>query len=172
MTKTKLRLTGLAAIIVTLVADQASKQAILELFADPASSRRHVEIITGLFDLVLWWNRGVSFGMLGHLQESAPLILTALASVVCLALLAWLWRSARLLPALAIGMVVGGAIGNVIDRLRFGAVVDFLYLYHGDWYWPAFNVADSAICVGVGLLLFDSLTNEKKSSKQEGSIAA
>jgi len=66
--------------------------------------------------------------------------------------------------SLALGMVIGGAIGNVIDRLIHGAVVDFLYFYHGAWYWPAFNVADSAICIGVGLLLLDNLKDDKKPS--------
>ena len=154
MTRNLSRLIGMLAIPATIATDQASKAAILDLFADPASRTRHVEVIPGLFDLVLWWNKGVSFGMLGHLEDWAPVILTALAGAVCLALALWLWRADRLLRALALGMVIGGAIGNVIDRLRFGAVVDFLYIYHGAWYWPAFNIADSAICVGVGLLLF------------------
>lgn len=162
----KLRIAGLLTIALTVALDQISKAAILDLFADPATSRRHVEIVQGLFDLVLWWNPGVSFGLLNRLSPAAaPYLLTALAALVCLWLAIMLWRSDAWPKAAATGLVIGGAIGNVIDRLRFGAVVDFLYIHQGDWYWPAFNLADSAICMGVVLLLAESLwTGHKKPS--------
>jgi len=72
-------------------------------------------------------------------------------------LIYWLSRVESSLLAVAIGLVIGGAIGNVIDRLRFGAVVDFLDFHVGSWHWPAFNIADSAICVGVAVMLLDGL---------------
>ena len=121
----QLRLTGLLASLLTIALDQASKLWILDLFADPASRTRHVEVIPGFFDLVLWWNRGVSFGMLNSLHDAAPYILAGLALAVCAALAVMLWRSDHLLKTLALGVVIGGAIGNVIDRLAYGAVVDF-----------------------------------------------
>jgi signal peptidase II len=116
---------------------------------------RHIPVLP-FFDLVLWWNRGVSFGMLVHDFDFMPYLLTALALVIAFALCFWLWRARRHMDALALGLVIGGAIGNAIDRLRFGAVVDFIYFYAGTWYWPAFNIADSAICVGVVLMLIYS----------------
>jgi signal peptidase II len=79
------------------------------------------------------------------------------ALAVVAGLLWWLGRMERPLPALAIGLVVGGALGNVIDRLRFGAVVDFLDVHAAGWHWPAFNLADSAITVGVAGLVIDGL---------------
>lgn len=147
----KSRLLGLAIITATLIADQLSKAAILAEFT-LNSGGRHISL-TSFFDLVLWWNRGVSFGMLVHDYDYMPYILTGLSLVIAAALTVWLWRTPRLVQAAALALVIGGAIGNAIDRLQYGAVVDFLYFHIGEWYWPAFNVADAAICVGVVLML-------------------
>jgi signal peptidase II len=84
-------------------------------------------------------------------------MIVAVAIAVTLVLLWWLRSADRPLLATAIGLVIGGAVGNIIDRVWFGAVVDFLYFHLGDHYFPAFNVADSAITIGVALLLIDSL---------------
>ena len=110
------------------------------------------------------WNRGVSFGMGNNSGGWNVVVFTAVAAVVGGMLVAWMARTSNRLILVALGLVVGGAIGNVIDRVRFGAVVDFLYVHIGafDW-WPAFNVADSAICVGAGLLIFDSLFGGRES---------
>ncbi len=75
----------------------------------------------------------------------------------------WLSRVGSEALALAIGLIIGGAVGNVIDRLRFGGVVDFLYFHIGAWYWPAFNFADSAICIGVAVMLLDGLLTRRQS---------
>jgi signal peptidase II len=113
--------------------------------------------VTPFFDLVLVWNRGVSFGMLTGGGGVPPWALVALAGAIGLFLLAWLWRETRAPARLALWLVIAGAVGNVVDRLRFGAVVDFLDFHVNGYHWPAFNVADSAIVVGAGLLLLDSL---------------
>ncbi len=142
---------GLAAAI--LVADQFSKWLIVAVVMDPP---RVVPVLPG-FNLVLVHNTGVSFGLFGDLGSA---ILAAVAIAVCVGLVFWLWRAENRLLALAIGGIIGGAIGNVIDRLRLGAVVDFLDVYlPGSTlpHWPAFNVADSAIVVGVGLVVLDGL---------------
>jgi signal peptidase II len=151
---------GLVVALVCLVADQATKLIVLAVMDPP----RRIEVLP-FADLVLVWNRGVSFGLFN--QDSAALrwILIAVALGISVGLLVWLRRIHRVLPAVAVGLILGGAIGNVVDRFRFGAVVDFVHLYAGDHAWPAFNVADSTITVGVLVLLYDSLFAGRESSK-------
>ena len=150
---------GLTVALAILLLDQASKAMVLALLAEPIR-------VTGFFNLVLVWNRGVSFGMLGGLGASAPWLLIGLALAVAVALTIWLWRETRLLTGLALGLVIGGALGNAIDRVRFGAVVDFLDFHLSGYHWPAFNVADSAIVVGAGLLVLDGLRAGRPATKQ------
>ena len=137
-----------------LVADQASKALLLDLLA--ANGFRGIEL-TGFLNLVMVWNEGVSFGLLGGGAEAMRWVLTGLALVISGALAVWLGRTEARLQALAIGLVIGGALGNAIDRVVHGAVADFFDFHVAGWSWPAFNVADSAITVGVGLLLLDAL---------------
>ena len=148
-------------VIVTLIADQASKQFLLGYLIKVGVV---VPVIDGFFRLVIVWNRGVSFGLLGGDGEGAlpPWVLSAVAVAVCVGLFLWLRRTDRVLTGWGIGLVMGGAIGNVIDRARWGAVFDFADFHIGHWHWPAFNVADSAIVVGVALMLIDSLVGEKQ----------
>ncbi len=112
--------------------------------------------IMPFFNLVLVWNRGISFGLFGG-GSLPPWLLAAIALAVALTLAIWLRRVETRLLALAIGLVIGGALGNVIDRFRFGAVADFLDFHWDGYHWPAFNLADAAISVGVVLLLMDAL---------------
>ena len=99
----------------------------------------------------------MSFGLFNNDAGVNALLFSLLAAVIVAVLVFWLSRVESPLLAVAIGLVIGGAIGNVIDRIRFGAVVDFLDFYIGSWHWPAFNVADSAICIGVAAMLLDGL---------------
>lgn len=108
------------------------------------------------FNLVLVWNPGVSFGMFGDGSIGAWGLVLLAAGIVA-ALLWWLRKADTTLSIVSLGLVIGGAIGNVIDRLIHGAVVDFLDLHVAGWHWPAFNIADSAITIGVVLLLAESL---------------
>ena len=121
-----------------------------------------VPVIDGFFRLVIVWNRGVSFGLMGGDGALPPWVLSAVAIAVCVGLFVWLRRTDRPFTGWGIGLVMGGAIGNVIDRARWGAVFDFADFHIGQWHWPAFNVADSAIVVGVGLMLIDSLIGERQ----------
>ena len=132
-----------------LALDQATKWAALQGL-DPYTP----VAVTSFFNLVLVWNRGVSFGMFAG---AGPWLLTALAAAIGAFLLVWLYRETRPAPRLALWLVLAGAVGNTIDRLRFGAVVDFLDFHAFGYHWPAFNVSDSAICIGAGLILLDSL---------------
>jgi signal peptidase II len=145
---------GLAVAIVVVILDQLSKAAILGFFAAHPFS----EPLTPFFSLVLGYNRGMSFGFFnagaGGLNA---LIFSLVAAAIVVALIWWLVRVTSPFLAVAIGLIIGGAVGNVIDRLRLGAVVDFLDFHVGLWHWPAFNLADSAICVGVAAMLLDGL---------------
>ncbi len=143
---------GLAALVLLL--DQASKWLILEVITQSSEEIK----VTGFFNLVLHYNTGVSFGLFGG--EAAvwkPWIFSILALVIVIGLLIWLRGQARALPAVASGLIVGGALGNVIDRMHQPGVVDFMDFHVGLWHWPAFNLADSSIFLGVALLIYDGL---------------
>ena len=146
-------------LIATVIADQVSKELLMRFLLKEGAI---VQVIDGLFRLVSVWNPGVSFGFLGGERALPPWVLSAVAVIVCIGLMVWLRRVDRPLTGTGIGLVMGGAIGNVIDRARWGAVFDFADFYVGRWHWPAFNVADSAIVVGVGLMLIDSFLGEKR----------
>ena len=152
---------AIALSVATLVADQISKQVVLAYLQ---KSGPVVQVIDEFFRLVIVWNRGVSFGMLGGDRSLPPWLLSGAAVLVCVGLFVWLRRATGKFTGWGIGLVMGGAIGNVIDRARWGAVFDFVDFYVGQWHWPAFNIADSAIVIGVGLLLLDSLLGERKAA--------
>jgi signal peptidase II len=146
-------------VLATVVADQVSKELLLRFLLKAGAI---VQVIDGFFHLVIVWNPGVSFGFLGGDKALPPWLLSIVAVSVCVGLFVWLRRIDQPLTGWGIGLVMGGAIGNVIDRARWGAVFDFADFHVGQWHWPAFNVADSAIVVGVGLMLIDSLLGEKR----------
>ena len=156
---------GLAALI--LAVDQASKWWILEVLQLPALG--HVPLLAlgpiG-FDLTMVWNRGVTFGLLSGQGAWHHLFLAGVAVVVALFLLRWMARAETRGIALALGTVIGGAVGNVIDRLRFGAVADFLDLHAWGWHWYVFNVADAAIVCGVLFLVGDALIRPERKRKE------
>lgn len=114
--------------------------------------------VTPFFNLTLVFNPGAAFSFLGDATGWQRWFFTLFAGAVTAILLVWLYRLPRDQPltAAALGLVIGGAIGNALDRLFYGHVIDFIDFYVGDWHWPAFNVADSAITVGVILLLADA----------------
>jgi signal peptidase II len=144
---------GLGLAVVVIALDQATKAWMMALLLDPPRVVR----VTGFFNLVPVRNPGISFGILSGGAGGTAWLLSAVAVLVAGALAVWLSRVERRLLALGLGLVIGGALGNVIDRTRFGAVFDFLDVHAGSWHWPAFNLADSAITVGVGLLLLDGV---------------
>jgi len=146
---------GLAVAVLAAALDQVSKLALLRHFQETGCAVRS-ETVTPFLQLVLTCNSGVSFGLFNRTGVNA-VIFCAAAAIVVVVLVAWLSRVRTTLLAVAIGLIIGGAIGNVIDRLRLGAVIDFLYFHAGSWYWPAFNLADSAICLGVAAMLLDGL---------------
>ncbi len=150
--------------LVVLVADQASKEYVLS-WLDLQSV--HSIAILPVLNFTMVWNRGITFGLNDHAGASAMLP-TIAALVVVGVLLVWLWRSDRILVAAGLGAVCGGAIGNVIDRLRFGAVVDFIHAHIFGWSWYVFNVADAAIVCGVAALVLDSLRPPRLADPSSG----
>lgn len=136
-----------------LVLDQITKILILDLFS---ASQQGIEVLP-FFNLVLAWNRGISFGMFGGLGDWGPWVLVALALVISAVLARWMVKAENRLILVSLGLIIGGALGNVIDRVRFGAVVDFLDVHVSGYHWPAFNVADSAITVGAAILILETL---------------
>lgn len=150
-----------------LAADQLSKWWILEAARLPEV--RHIPLLSlgplGL-DLTMVWNRGVTFGLLAGDGPWHHLGLAVLAAAIAAFLLRWMARAENRLTALALGAVVGGAVGNVIDRMRFGAVVDFVDAHGWGWHWYVFNIADAAIVCGVVALVADALFRPKAATKE------
>ena len=143
---------GLATALPVLALDQLSKHWLLALL----DYGRNPDItVSGFFNLVMVWNHGVSFGLFSEHRQPYVLIAVALAMVAFL--LGWLRRAEDRWVAVAIGLVVGGALGNVIGRLRFGAVADFFDFHVMGFHWPAFNIADSCIFIGVVVLCIHSM---------------
>ena len=143
----------LAVLFISLVLiDQISK---LQIVAKLNPGER-IAVIPGLFDLTLTYNPGAAFGILAGLPATTRHIVLGVTTVLALALVFYfMLRDYRndSVAKFALVMILAGAAGNIIDRVRLGVVIDFLDFYVGSWHWPAFNVADSAICVGVAILL-------------------
>lgn len=151
---------GLALAAGVAVTDQLVKWwAIETLMAAPEG----IEVLP-VFNLVMVWNRGISFGMFGD-AALPPLLLAGFAGAVAIALGVWLMRAEGRWLALGLGLIIGGAVGNIVDRLRFGAVADFLDFHISAYHWPAFNLADASITVGVALLLIDALLIRRERHK-------
>jgi len=145
---------GLLAAFLVLAADQASKWWVLEVLHLP--DRGQVAVLPVL-SLTMVWNQGVTFGLLHQDGPWGPWLLAGVALAVVAALGTWLRRAESALIALSLGAIAGGAVGNIVDRLRFGAVVDFLHAHAFGWSWYVFNVADAAIVCGVAALVLDGL---------------
>jgi signal peptidase II len=151
---------GILTGLIVLAADQASKWWILHRIDLP---RVEQIVVLPVLNLTMVWNRGVTFGLLNSSGPWNALILSALALGVVIALGFWLRRAESRLTAIALGAIGGGAVGNVTDRLRFGAVVDFVDAHIGVWHWYVFNVADAAIVCGVAVLILDGLFGRSRS---------
>lgn len=150
---------GLAVAALTVLADQANKVWMLYVYDIGA---KQVVTVTPFFDLVLVWNRGISYGLLPQDSQAGRFGLIAFAFAASLALTVWLARITTPLAAVAIGLIIGGAIGNAIDRIAYGAVADFYAFHAFGFEWYVFNIADVAIVAGVVGLLYDSLTRGHK----------
>lgn len=142
-----------AAVIATLGLDRLSKWWLLGPFA--IADREPVGV-TSFFNLVMVWNRGISFGLLGGNDELGRWLLIVFSVIVVAVLVAWLFRVETVLLALGLGFVIGGAIGNIWDRVIWGAVADFFDFHVAGYHFWAFNIADAGISTGVAILLYDA----------------
>lgn len=148
-----------------ILIDQLQKWHMLEILQ--IHSRPPIEV-TSFLNLVMVWNRGVSFGLFSGHEGEAAIYLIVLALAIAAALFVWLWRCDDRFIAVALSLIIGGALGNVIDRVRFGAVADFFDFHVMGWHYPAFNIADSCIFIGVCLLLWDSFMRAKPAARKSG----
>ena len=160
----KLFFYGIIIALIICVADLYSKEQIF-LFLDHKAKEYGLPYfqmeITGFFSLVKVWNKGVSFGMLNDLTYG-KYILSALNIIITLILSIWLYRNRHPYVMIALALIIGGALGNLIDRLNNDAVADFLDFHLFSYHWPAFNLADSSVFIGVALLLLEGLFIKKK----------
>ncbi|MDE8345552.1 MAG: signal peptidase II [Acidocella sp.] len=149
---TNRRAAGLVLAVLVLLADQGSKYWVLHgLHLQDGQ----VLVLAPVLNFVLVWNHGITFGMFAGSGAKLGLVAIAAGVIICLGI--WLWRSDTCLKSLAIGAIGGGAVGNVADRLHYGAVVDFIQAHVGGYSWYVFNVGDSAIVCGVIALMVESL---------------
>lgn len=172
---TKKRILWLSIAFILFVLDQLSKWAVTEIFFRPRSTGEtglnfvewylntpaplggiRIEI-TSFFNLVMAWNTGVSFSMFSDSGVYMPYILILVALAITVLFGIWLWKETSHLSGICYAFVIGGALGNVVDRARFGAVIDFLDFHVFGYHWPAFNVADMCVVTGISLLIITSL---------------
>jgi signal peptidase II len=156
---------GAAAAMMVLAADQGSKAWILHGLDLPSLG---TVAVLPFLNFTFVWNHGVTFGLLAGLGPAGAWVLTAIALAVVVTLGFWLRRAESIRVAVALGAIGGGAVGNVIDRLRYGAVVDFIHAHAWGWSWYVFNVADAAIVCGVAALVLDGMG--RKPAPGSGSV--
>lgn len=170
---------NIAAIAFVIVCDQITKWMVTELIIRPENGGESIDFITWIttlptkvsyaqfevlpfYNIVMVWNYGVSFGMFNNQSTESAFILVGISLVITFILLVWMFSSTSKYATLGLALAIGGAFGNMIDRVRFGAVIDYIDIHAYGFHWPAFNVADSAIVVGIGIVIIHSLFFEKK----------
>lgn len=150
---------GFLVLMLALSADQLSKYWIL--YGLDLPDRVSVKVMPGL-NFTMVWNHAVTFGMFGGLGNAGRVLFSVIALSVACGLLVWMARTPSKLTAACVGAITGGAIGNVIDRVRYGAVVDFIHAHAFGWSWYVFNVADSAIVCAVCVLVLQSVFSDRQ----------
>jgi signal peptidase II len=165
MIKKKLFFTGLAIALIVAFLDLYSKDLAFS-FINGLDLEYPQVAVFDFFNLVKVWNNGVSFGMFNELKGGKYIILGVNLAIM-LVLLVWLWRNKIIYLMIAISLIIGGAIGNIVDRILNGAVADFLDFHIAGYHWPAFNLADSAVFLGVALLLLENYFVKPQKDKKE-----
>jgi len=153
---------GFIAALVTLILDQATK--LYTLFVYDLPVKEPVELAP-FINLIVVWNRGISYGLFQQNSDFGRWVLIIVSILAAIGLSFWIRRTSGRVLAASLGLIVGGAIGNVIDRLAYGAVFDFIQFHVGSWSWYVFNVADAAIVAGVVGLLYDSFVLERRRAR-------
>ena len=152
---------GLVIAGICLVLDQVSKWWVVNIYQ--LMDKGRVNILPH-FDMVFVKNKGVSYGMFTQDSQAGQYFLIAFALATVVAMMVWLWRAESRVVALSLGLIIGGAVGNSIDRAVYGGVIDFISLYGFDYYWYVFNIADMAIVAGVMGLIYDSIWPSRKNA--------
>ena len=152
---------GLLLAATVILLDQASKYWIVHHVMAPP---RIIEV-TSFFNIVMVWNKGASFGLFSSQSPWTQALLGGLAVVISIVLVVWLTKAGNRWLATSLGLVIGGALGNAIDRAIYRAVADFLDFHAAGYHWPSFNVADIAITIGVIMLLLDGLIAGRRDNK-------
>lgn len=162
----------LAIILAIVLLDQVTKGVLINLITGRvpafASAWELIPVpylmahVTDFFNVVFTWNPGTSFSLFRALGEAAPMVIVVITAFVIGFISYYMFRRAQAHERLPLAFIIGGALGNLIDRIRFGAVVDFLDFHIGGAHWPAFNVADIFICVGVGLYILNWLIARRR----------
>jgi signal peptidase II len=152
---------GVIIAVFAMLIDQLHKFYMIEIFDMPSKGTIQV---TSFFNLVMVWNKGISFGMFQNFEKSNYFFL-GFSSIIVLLIFYMLSKSANKIESVAFGLVIGGALGNIIDRIRYNAVADFFDFHVANKHWPAFNIADSCVFCGAALLIIASLFNFNKNSK-------
>lgn len=159
MTRRRAFRLGLWAALGTLVLDQASKLYLLFGYELPL---REPLVLGPFLSFIVVWNRGISYGLFQQGSDLGRWALVAISLAATAALAVWLRRAERAVLGLSLGLIAGGAVGNAIDRIAYGAVFDFVYLHAGRFSWYVFNIADAAIVAGVIGLVYESLTSGRQ----------
>jgi len=153
-------------ILILIFLDQVTKWWIINYIMQPIKTLP----ITPFFNIVLTWNSGISFGIFSNQGSFSVIILSTLATLIVFFLAVWLMKAENKKLIIGLICIIGGAIGNIIDRVYHGAVIDFLDFHIKSYHWPAFNVADSCIFIGATLIILDSLFPDKKEEANIKSI--
>ena len=157
---------GLVAAAVALMLDQGSKMALLYA-AGLKANPEHEIVVLPFFNLVMAWNPGISYGLFAARGPGGTAVLVLFSVLAVAGLGWWLWNARRLALAIGLGLVIGGALGNLIDRMVYGQVADFFSFHAGSYRWYVFNIADCAITVGVAALLYDALLRPERAAGKE-----
>lgn len=184
----KAQIAGFAMILLIILLDQVTKwmamsswvrelrdggvpyyvQSFWEWLKDPALPPPAQIYVTDYFNLSVVWNKGVSFGLFSHNDPIMVYILIGTAALISGLLFVWLLQTGRMFMTLSFGAIIGGALANIVDRIRYGSVFDFIDLHYKGYHWPSFNVADMAISVFVFVLIIDSLFNQESALEKAG----
>lgn len=146
----------LALALFTVGLDQVTKQVMMEWLRHKGG----MVVVTPFLSFVEVWNRGISFGFLGK-EQISPMVFIAFSLIFCLFIFLWACREKELICTIALSLIMGGALGNALDRYLYKAVFDFIDVHGWGYAWPAFNGADSAIVAGVGVLFWKVLSKKK-----------
>ncbi len=154
---------GAVLALVTLLLDQASKLYLLFGYELPL---KEPLVLAPFLELIVVWNRGISYGLFQQDSEIGRWVLLAIMIAAAIGLSVWMAQATSRLLAAALGLIIGGALGNAIDRIAYGAVFDFVHFHVGSFSWYVFNVADAAIVAGVVGLVYDSLVLDRRRERQ------